>query len=122
MHIASQTSDAKLAYIYQQLLIGNSWLAKWCTSDNQMGQAEIIHIALPILYQLIARLELESVRKILEIYLKLKDFGQTFRYKKICGTNAYILGSRNVLGMFPSLARNYERVVTGSRDWRSKAQ
>ena len=44
---------------------------------------------------------------------------------KICGTNAYILGSRNVLGMFPSLARNYERVfgiVTGSRDWRSKAQ
>ncbi len=86
-----------------------------------MGQAEIIHITPPILYQLIARLELESIRKILEIYLKLKDFGQIFRYKKICGTNAYILGSRNVLGMFPSLARNYER-VTGSRDWRSKAQ
>ena len=91
-------------------------------SGNQMGQAEIIHIAPPILYQLIARLELKSVRKISEIYLKLKDFGQIFRYKKICGTNAYILGSRNVLGMFPSLARNYERVVTGSRDWRSKAQ
>ena len=75
--------------------------------------------------QPIIRLELESVRKILEIYLKLKDFGQIFRYKKICGTNAYILGSRNVLGMFPSLTCNYERVfstVTESRDWRSKAQ
>src|ERR1043166_432783 len=44
---------------------------------------------------------------------------------KICGTNAYILDSRDILGMFPSLARNYERVfstVTGSRDWYSKAQ
>ncbi|CAG8652808.1 10764_t:CDS:2 [Rhizophagus irregularis] len=31
--IAPPTSDMKLAYIYQQ----NSWVARWCTSSNQMG-------------------------------------------------------------------------------------
>ena len=70
--------------------------------------------------QLIARLELESDRKILEIYLKLKDFGQIFRYKKICGTNTYILDSENIPRTFLSLARNYVRCSvarTVSRDY-----
>src|ERR1044072_5422028 len=40
--------QSKLAYMYQQQ-IGNSWVAKWCTSGNQMGQAKKIHIAPPIL-------------------------------------------------------------------------
>jgi len=53
--------------------------------------------------------------------------GKLWKYidTKICGTNAYILGSRNIPRTFPSLSRNYVRVfgiVTGSRDWRSKAQ
>ena len=58
-----------------------------------------------------ARLELESVRKISEIYEYKKYVAQMHIYW--------------VPETFPSLARNYVRVfgtVTGSRDWRSKAQ